>query len=389
MGSSKLQKAYAKKETTYGAGVSGDFSGATGVRLHHASDGPIDVSNIVQKLSAVKYTIGALDELRPAAVSTTEEITLSIPIVVSGNTRVSDDYTEDNLDTLLSELLTDPDYAAASDACAAGCTATSIIVAGSATFAADDLIRINGETRCISSWTAGTKTIVVTLPFTSAPAAAVIIYNMAKYDTAGDSGSIAIGLTHDTANADYLINGVFAESIKLSTLNGKDEAKLEIGLRGQSASVGSGLITAVSTNDIETDVISAKAGGKVQLLRADGVTLLTLCSRDAEAAFGTKNIPVEGIAVNGICGYSRAPEDDMGTLKITAWESDAATRELLVALIGSTTEIVVQLGSTAKCCGVYYKAAMLKEKEPRFVDMNGVVGIEATFETVAGWFFRG
>jgi hypothetical protein len=166
---------------------------------------------------------------------------------------------------------------------------------------------------------------------------------------------------------------------------------LEFGLRAQSASVGSALITDVSTNEIETAAVSAKAGGKVQMLRADGTTLLTLCVKEAECIFGTKNIPVPCFtSTNGIGGFERVPEDAQGSLRIVAWESDAATRELLTALIGTETEICVQLGTVAgKVVGVYYPVAALTEKEPRFVDMDGVIGIEAMFKTAAGYFFRG
>ena len=391
MGSSKLQKIYSKTESTYGAGVSGDFSGATGVRVHTASDSPIDINSIVQQLSPVNYTIGALDELTPPAISTLEDISFMLPIVASGATRTTNDYTADNLDSMLDDYMTAVSSASASDACDAGCTTTSIVVAGATTYTAGDLIMINGEVRKVATWTGGTKTITVTLPFSAGPSAADVIYNMGKRNMAGTSASAAVGIEHDEANADYLINGVFAEGVKLNTITTGDIAQLEISCRAQSATVGSGLVTAVSTNEIETVAVSAKAGGKVQMLRADGTSILTLCVKEAEGTFGTKNIPVPCFtSTNGIGGFERVPDDAQGSLRIVCWEGDAATRELITALIGETTEIVVQLGTTAgKVVGLYYPTAALAEKEPRFVDMDGVIGIEAMFRTAAGYFFRG
>ena len=314
-----------------------------------------------------------------------------LPIVASGATRTTNDYTADNLDSMLDDYMTAVSFSSASDACDAGCTTTSIVVAGATTYTAGDLIMINGEVRKVATWTGGTKTITVTLPFSAGPSAADVIYNMGKRNMAGTSASAAVGIEHDEANADYLINGVFAEGVKLNTITTGDIAQLEISCRAQSATVGSGLVTAVSTNEIETVAVSAKAGGKVQMLRADGTSLLTLCVKEAEGTFGTKNIPVPCFtSTNGIGGFERVPDDAQGSLRIVCWEGDAATRELITALIGETTEIVLQLGTTAgKVVGLYYPTAALTEKEPRFVDMDGVIGIEAIFRTAAGYFFRG
>lgn len=384
----KIQKAYFKQESTFGAGVSGDFSGATGGRTWNASDGPIELSAVTQQLSPVQFTIGSMTEITPPAEATLEDITFTLKQVVAGaSLNVSDEYDEDNLDLLLESAIGPVDYAANNDQAEAASTAT-VIKSTAGPFDAGDLVMINGEVRLVSTYVSPDLTI--TLPLSAAPSAADDMFNVGKYDSAGDSESLAFGMTHTATNTDYLINGCFCEEPKLSTFNNSDVVTIDLPFRGQNASVGSGLVTVASANEVENDAVSCKAGGKCQMLKSDGTSLLTLNVKEAEIGIGTKNIPVPAFtAKNGIAGFVKVPTDGQGSLRLVLWDSDDATRELLVALIGTTTEINVQMGTErGKVVGCYFPEAAIMEKEPRVVDMDGVLGIEVMFRTAAGYIYR-
>lgn len=384
----KIQKAYAKREASYGT-ATGDFSGATGYILRNADGGPIDVSSVDQKLSPVSFTLTSTDTITPAANAVIEDVTLTMKHVFSGASLSGTVAIADGLDTHLTNMLGDKVDAGANDVVGSGATTITVPFVSGTSYEAGMLVRIGTETRRISAVSG--SVIKFALPLTSLPTSGTAIENVICYKSNADDGySVEVGLKHLATNADYLIAGIFAEKVKLNTINNSDVAIIEITARGQSSDIGTGKITASSTNDMYQRSNSAKAGGKLQMLRADGSTLLTLQAKEAECDSGMKNIPVSVFTnTNGIAGFVNAPEDDLGSLSVVVWEADSATRELVKALETKTTEVVVQLGTTrGYTCGMYFPQAALKDSEPRFVDMDGVIGIKMNLKTSAGWFFR-
>lgn len=387
----KLQLMMFALEASFGAGVAGDFS-ATGYRGWNNGEGALDLSNIKQLLAGGEFTIGSAKEITPPAELGKEENSFTFtPVMAGASLDVSDQYDEDGLDVLLEASIGTLSYPAANDATDTGCSTTDIIVAGAAEYVAGQVVMIGGISRMIESWTLGTKTIVLTMPLPSAPAAGVAIYNMGSYDSTTAGSSLAWGFRHAISNADYLVNGAFCEEPKLSTLNNSDHATIELPYIAQWAEVGASKITNVATDEIPTDVVSPRAGGIVHMMAADGTTLLSLHGKEAECGLGYKGIPVPVFTSrNGIGGYEKTPVDGQGRCRLILWESDALTREKIVALIGTTTSVVVQFGNTrGKTIGVIYPEAAIAEQEPRFVDMDGVWGIEVMLKVPVGYLFRG
>lgn len=375
MGNAKLQSVYVKAETTFGD-ATGDFS--AGLRVYPVGD-MVDLTNLTQNMTDPGYVTGAFSENMPESENTIKTGTFTTNLYLPGATLSGDDVDADNFTTWMDIVAGAVEGAAASDACDAGCTTTSIVVAGAATFAAGDLIMINGEVRMVDTWTGGTTTLTVTVPFSAAPSAADKIYNMEQWDISNASDSAGWGFEHQGAsNYDVICKGCIPAKITVSGINTNDSVQVGVEWIVQDFSKAAGIVTDAATAEVENSPVSCAAGGDVAT--TDSVSaLLSMCGYNAEFEMGSENMPVKCFtSTNGIGGYAKTPVDGLGTLTLQVYEDGTPIREKLTGIVGSTKEMNIQIGSVrGKVVGIYIPDCHLKEKEPDFKPNDGLFYIES------------
>lgn len=375
MGNAKLQNTYVKAETTFGD-ATGNFS--AGLRLYPVGD-MVDLSNLTQNMTDPGYVTGAFTENMPESETTLKTGTFTTSVYLPGATLDGDDVDADNFTTFMDIVSGAAGGAAASDACDAGCTSTSIVVAGAATYAAGDLIMINGEVRRVDTWTGGSSTLTVVVPFSAAPSAADKIYNVEQWDISTASDSAGFGFEHQgAANYDVLCKGCIPAKVSVSGINTNDSVQVAVEWIVQDFTKATGAVTNAATAEVENSPVSCAAGGDVST--TDSLSaLLSMCGYSAEFEMGTENLPVKCFtAANGIGGYAKTPIDGLGSLTLQVYEDGTPIREKLTGIIGATKEMNIQIGNTrGKTVGIYISDCHLKEKEPDFRPQDGLFYIES------------
>lgn len=390
MSNLKYQKHYLKPEATYGAGT-GDLSGATGIRCWNTE--MVDLAGVKQLMSDVQHTIGSVDEAGPESVATLKKVEFSNSVVWPGVTRAANVATDDTFTLLMEAACGAASSVGAVDAVDVGATATSIPIKGATVYAAGDLIMINGQVRRVTSFAA--PTITLTVPLSAAPSEDDVIYDVETYDTASDTDSTVHGFEHDAANSDVLALGCKCASVEIPAFTNMETAKITFNWIGQTFTRGTGAVTSPATNEIETSPeVKPQANGGVFLLDSAGTGLLDPCAKSAEfASVGQEQSIIDDFgSAEGICNIEKIPTDDLlAVLNLRIYEDGTPMRTEFENLVGSTREIVIQIGGTAtSTVGVYYESAFIGTPDgyPIPAEENGKEYFDVVFRGTPPLLFR-
>lgn len=336
-----LQKVFVKPEAAYGDGASGDFSGATGLRLWPTE--MVDLSGVVQQMTDVQFSLGTLDEIGPEGVPTFKVQSLSTNIIFPGATR-SSGITEDNFSKFGSDALGVRYATGADEAADVGATATSVAVKGATVYTAGkSAVMINGEVRLIATWSAPTMTF--NTPLSAAPAEDDVVYDVETFVLKEQGDSLALGFVHDDPNADYLIKGAYA-NIDAITIVNAETAKLSLSWMAGDSEVGAAKVTAESTNEIQSGEVVPSNGGGYFVKDSAGTDVDNPCIMQAEiSAVGMDYSPVGCFgATNGVGGYQKVPTAGGSIINMTIFEDETPMFAEFVSLVGSERENILQMG---------------------------------------------
>ena len=287
-------------------------------------------------------------------------------------------------------------YATGSDEAAnVGATTTSVAVKGATIYTAGkSVVRINGEVRLVATWSAPTMTF--NTPLSAAPSEDDVVYDVESFDTSQAAAAVysyAFGFEHDDPNADYLIKGAVANVDAISFVNA-ETAKLSLSIMGQDHSIGSGLVTAVSTNEIETGEVKPTAGGGYYVEDSAGTDVDNPCTKQADlAAVGVEWAPVECFgAANGIGSFQKVPTEGMSQLNLTIYEDETPMFSEFVSLVGNEREQIVQMGhQTGACVGAIIATAAIGTADgyPTYTNEDRKEFFTVTWKGTPAILFRG
>jgi hypothetical protein len=374
MSHTEFQQVLIKPEATFGAGVAGDFSGATGMRVYPSEK--LSMDNLTQKLEATSNVVSSWSELPPLPSATFKEGTLTLKHPLSGNTRAAGVVTEDFQSKLLALILGTRSFSA-KEAAAAGCSVTSIVVAGAGTYVAGELIMINGEVRIVDTWTLATKTITVKIPLSAIPGAADVLYGVEKFDTSGDVSTFAMGLQHDFSAQDILLLGCLAKTFGVEGLTNADKVQITTEIEAADHTIGSALVSPVSTNEVPNTFVTCAAGGHVCMVdNADA--LLELVPKSVELGNPISEVFVDSISgINGKKGHERLPGAEPIKITLTCYETGTLMASLIAALV-KENQLIVQVGiAPGFTVGIALKECFISEY-PKFADADKKLYIKFT-----------
>ena len=382
MSVTNFQKLLVKAESTFGAGT-GDFSGVTGLRVYPAEK--VGIDGLTQKMEPTSNVVSGWSELAPLPSLTLKEGTLSVKTPFPGNTRSSGAITEDYFSIYAKNVIGTRTYSP-KDTLTTACTTGTLIMGNLDTFQVNDLVMVAGEVRLITAFTVATKTAVLNVPLSSAPASGTVCYGVESFAASGSCSSVAIGLEHDFAGEDVLALGCIAKEFNITGLSNADSVKLETVFDTQTHSIGSGLVTVTSTNETQNSLVTPAQGGQVCIKDASNA-LLELQCKTVELKNNIQQMFIDDLgSVNGKGGFVKVPGENI-TVDITCYETSTVMTSLISALTVDNS-FVCQIGTTAgSTVGFCLKDCNISEY-PKFTDNDKKLYIKFQISGSSLFIFR-
>lgn len=363
MANSTFQKVYLDTEGTFG-GADGDM--ASGIRLWPQEK--IDIGALEQQLHSGTQVKGSETDLGPKAEATFKNFDFSMTHLLSGATRGAlDVITADKTSTYLAFAAGARETpVTAADTIATGTTVSSLVLTtgGVGAYAAGQLIMVGDQVRRVNTYTSGTKTITILIPLSAVPSNGTVVYPVESFTLSGAKASAGLGIEMpQLTSMDVLAKGVICKKFGLGTIVNNEPVTMTAECSAQTWSVGTGLITAAATDEIETHPVycATASGGLAFYDNSDA--LWNNCVRSVEFTNAYEEQFIDCLkAVNGRGGHVMTPVDDgLSMIKVSAYmESD--TYADIALMLEEETEVCVQIGGTSgNVVGLYMDKAYLKE----------------------------
>lgn len=357
-----FQKLYIKAET-----VLGDSTGNLSAGMRLWPQEKVDIGALDQKVHSGDQVKGSATDLGPKAQKTFRSFDFTTKHILSGaKARTAGAITPDSTSTFLGIAAgaADTNVSAADTVASAANAYTIVLTTGTATYVAGKLIMINGEVRRIKTWTAGTKTLELTVPLTATPASPDAVYTVESWTLAGNKSSAGIGIETDQLPAyDVLALGVICKKFGIGPLNNNEPVMMSCDWSAQDWTLGNGIITNAPTTEIEVGCVFPNGAKGGVAFNDTATTVYNGCVKSAEItnAYETSFVDCIG-ALNGRGGLTMTPADDgLSKIKVSFFATDANYASL-AAMMETEVELYVQVGSTSEhIVGVLMEKAYLKE----------------------------